>query len=220
MKYTCNIRIRPELEVSMEKQHEKIIACLKNVPGLLGIARNKECQPPSFGDHFMATFRLKGKMEGITYGHLNYRFRNKLEDHYMSDDVIMIDFSAKKIGLRYLMESVQMYIECIGPYSVDIFPIDLTYTEYYRNVPFSIRKLLNYRKDIKMFYPFQYMDRLLVERIFKCDALDLCRKLNGRIYNVELFNEGVLIQGFDHYATVEESLTYNLQLASLLGIGD
>ena len=217
MKYVCHINSRAEYRVSAEMKHERIISCMKKVKGGLGIPPLTLCPFPGFKDHFTTFFNLKGKMEGISSGFINYRIRNKLEDKHSSDDRIYIDFSTKKVNISHLVSAVHEFIDKFDAYLLFLYPDELA-PIINKNVPFEIKSRVNFRKDIDAIYPLQYMDKILVQNVFDCEPLDLCIKLKKEVYNVELLKDGVFIQALGDYATIADVFSFTAKMQELFGI--
>lgn len=218
MKYILSLDWRVTENVSMEMKHQSIIEMFKRMQGVLSMDENLDYPPPKFGNDAMAIYSLAKKFSKGISGDIMYAYRAKLEDHHLRDDRLWIEFNSKKVDFSYFFDyAVKELLHKSSPYILQVYDKELVYS-INRLIPFEKREKLNARFDLKFFYPFQYIDGVLTRRIFGFDARTLFEKLTNRIYKVELINDGIFIQGFDHFPDEQESCLFNELMQDILHV--
>ena len=217
VKYILMADSRIDESEAMESKHLKVINFLMGINNDWGLDNMKEYQEPKFGTGLIASFSLYKKMGKGIKGNIMYGYRRLITDHHSCDDRLWIEFIPTQSPFKLLIDSVvRKYIKGFKAYILSIYPESLIYTE--NNIPQYIRNKLNFRKDLEFFYPFQYMDDILIGNVFGCTSDEFFRKLQAAKILSEKLEGGVYFRAADEIVNLESSLNFNKKVQDALNV--
>ncbi|WP_121356802.1 hypothetical protein [Flavisolibacter nicotianae] len=210
MRYRFDLSSRTSINISVEQKHEKIINGLKVIPKPWGV-EDGFYPVPDFADGIIAIFPLDNILgEGIT-GNIIYRYRRRLEDSSMDDDIINIEFNPKKVDYGHLLnETFKKYIDFFDPYAAQIFDEEIIYQDFERV------QNKNLRKELIRLYPVNYYDTQYCNDALGMSPIQIKELIAGSVEKAELYRNGIIIIVSSKLLYVEQADKIDMELKSLL----
>lgn len=219
IKYILGINSRVDDSISMEMKHQRVVNFLKQIHGEWGLDSTSEYLEPKFGSDITAHFSLTKKLGKGIKGNIWYRYRRLITDDHSCDDRLWIDFNAKEVSFQDLINSVSIqYIKGFNAYLLWLFPESLIYDSSYNNIPQSLKSRINYRKCLDFFYPFHFMDSILIKNVFGCTSDELFEKLQAAKVLSEKLEGGVYFRAADEIVSLESALSFNNTMQQVLNV--
>jgi len=130
---------------------------------------------------------------------------------HLNDDRVYIEFDSKKVDYTYLVKKIfPEYILHFCPYSSEIYCESLIFKDFEKS------RNKNKRKSIDRVYPVCFYDEKFCKDVFNKSPKKIVSLLNGEVFNVELFGNGIkIIAGLTPFS-ISESEEFDKKVRSIL----
>lgn len=211
MKYVLRLRARPE-KVSIAEKHQRLVSTLKRLGGPFGLS-DKEFAIPECGEELTARFDIGRELGKGINGFVSYRYRGGLRDHGDCDDLLDLEFAAKKVDYELLLTNVvPKYVEAFQPYYGFVGDEEFTYIDFDRS------RNKNPRLDLIRFYPVAFYGDMFCREALGILPAELTRSVADLVSRIQEIEGGVLIVVDDKPLSLERAEEFEAAIRKRLSI--
>lgn len=221
-KYVVELRHRASADEPYEERHRRIVETMSTFEAPWGL---KGADLPGVGDippgSLSCVVRLPSLSKHGSRSYINYALRSEeyLKDQAQFDDFLILEFTEYPGEAKHLFDTVfPAYALSFDCYRGAIADRDMLRSDWSQVAELrnSTGRDIDGRDSVYRIHPVNFWDRELCQRAFRLQPEQVAKALSGKLEEVSLLGDGVLVVTNREMPEASECLATDRAVRSLL----